>query len=328
LSHPRILVTSTFSTSFISEDIALLRKHFPVDHLVMGGASSIFEAARRMERADLLFCWFASSYSAAAIAIARTHRKKTLLSLGGADVARIPELGYGIWNSALKGRLAGYAIRHADRVIAVDQSLVSEARLRTRLPLEHVACLPTGVDESFWTPGGARENMVLTVAAVDTRPRLLVKGFDTLCDAAAMAPSTRFVVAGVAPALIEEVRSSSPQNVEILGRLSREELRLLYRRAKVYCQPSVFEGLPNALIEAMLCGCVPVGTDVGGIRSVIGTAGFVVGRSQAGELAVALSRALAMPLSSSGTIPDAVRGRFTTSRREEGLVAILREMSA
>jgi len=328
LSHPRILVTSTFSTSFISEDIALLRKHFDVDHLVMGGAASLFDAADRIRNADALFCWFASSYSAAAIAIARTHRKKSLLSLGGADVARIPELGYGIWTSPLKGRLAGYAIRHADRVIAVDPSLVAEARLRTGSALENVACLPTGVDEAFWTPDGAKEEFVLTVAAADTKPRLLVKGFDTLCEAASMSPSIRFVVAGVASPVIDEARSSLPQNVEVLGRLSREELRSWYRRAKVYCQPSVFEGLPNALIEAMLCGCVPVGTDVGGIRSVIGPSGFVVSRSQAGELSGALSRALALPASSTAGIPDAIRGRFTTARREEGLVAILRELAA
>jgi glycosyltransferase involved in cell wall biosynthesis len=326
LSHAKILVTSTFSTSFISEDIALLRKHFSVEHLILTGARSLAGGAAAIRNSDAVFCWFASTYSAAAIAVARTYGRKSLLSLGGADVAKLPELGYGIWTSAVKGRLAGYAIRHADRVIAVDQSLIEEARLRTHARLDAVECLPTGLDELFWRPEGPKEEFVLTVAAAATRTRLLVKGFDVLCEAASMAPNVRFVMLGVSPSIIDDARSSVPANVEVIGRVSREELRGWYRRAKVYCQPSLFEGLPNALIEAMLCGCIPVGTDVGGIRGVIGTAGFVVGPNDPGELSGALARALAFPETVNDQIPDAVRGRYTSARREEGLVRILGEL--
>jgi glycosyltransferase involved in cell wall biosynthesis len=326
LSHARILVTSTFSTSFISEDIALLRKHYAVDHAIVNGARSLPSVASMIGKSDVVFCWFASTYAAVTIALARTYRKRTLLSLGGVDVAKMPGLGYGIWISPVKARLSGYAIRRADRVIAVDPSLIEEARRRTGARLDAVECLPTGVDETFWTPAGPKEEFVLTVAAVDSRPRLLVKGFDVLCEAASMAPGARIVLVGVSPSMIDSVRASVPENIDVVGRVSREELRVWYRRAKVYCQPSLFEGLPNALIEAMLCGCIPVGTDVGGIRSVIGEAGFVVGRGDPGELSGALARALALPEPATDHIPDAVRGRYTSARREEGLVRIIEEL--
>ncbi len=46
--------------------------------------------------------------------------------------------------------------------------------------------------------------------------------------------------------------------------------------SKVYCQLSLREGLPNAICEAMLCECIPIGTDVQGIGTAIGDTGFYV----------------------------------------------------
>ena len=62
------------------------------------------------------------------------------------------------------------------------------------------------------------------------------------------------------------------------------------RLCDVYLQPSLWEGMPNALMEAMACGCVCVGSDAGGISEVIehGVSGFVVERSQLHHLGQAV----------------------------------------
>ena len=53
-------------------------------------------------------------------------------------------------------------------------------------------------------------------------------------------------------------------NIEILGFVSDEELNLLYNRAKVFALPSINEGVGLAALEAAICGCNIVITNLGG----------------------------------------------------------------
>ncbi len=52
------------------------------------------------------------------------------------------------------------------------------------------------------------------------------------------------------------------------------------------------EGLPNALCEAMLCGCVPVVSRVGGMPEAVGETGEIVGTPDPAAIAAAVERAL------------------------------------
>ena len=53
-------------------------------------------------------------------------------------------------------------------------------------------------------------------------------------------------------------------NIEILGFVSDEELYSLYNRAKVFALPSINEGVGLAALEAAICGCNIVITNLGG----------------------------------------------------------------
>ena len=55
-----------------------------------------------------------------------------------------------------------------------------------------------------------------------------------------------------------------------------DELLNYFQRAKVFCQFSFSEGLPNTLCEAMLCECIPVGSNVNGIPKAIGDYGYIL----------------------------------------------------
>ena len=73
---------------------------------------------------------------------------------------------------------------------------------------------------------------------------------------------------------IRKLKSIASGNVKFTGFVPDEELIKYYQKAKVYCQLSRYEGLLNALCEAMLCACVPVGTRYCGIPPAIGDTGM------------------------------------------------------
>ena len=47
-------------------------------------------------------------------------------------------------------------------------------------------------------------------------------------------------------------------------------------KSEFYIQLSISVGFPNALCEAMLCGCIPIGSKVGAIPNIIDSTGFLM----------------------------------------------------
>jgi glycosyltransferase involved in cell wall biosynthesis len=269
------------------------------------------------------FSWFASVYTAAVVFVAGMFGRKSIVVVGGADVARVDDAGYGQWASPWRALLAGYTLRRAWRVLAVDESLRREAIRRADYGGENILVVPTGYDPERWTPGDGRRRGVLTIAACESVSRLKVKGIPDLVKAARLLPETPFTIVGIGVDVLRRSGLDAPANVRILPYADREHLLALYRDAAVYCQPSLFEGLANSLCEAMLCGCIPVATDAGGSARVVGNTGFVV-RPRDPR---ALADALRMALGASADLGVAARSRimefFPLRRREEILTQLI-----
>lgn len=185
-----------------------------------------------------------------------------------------------------------FALKHATRVLVVDPSLKEDVIKNARVDGNNIEYIPTGYDPDYWKPKGKKENIVLTVGGVvDTVVKR--KGFKTFVKTAKHIPDLKFVIVGKhIDSSIDELKDISKTNVEFTGFISDEELLRWYQRSKVYCQLSRYEGLPNALCEAMLCECVPVGTKNCGIPTAIGNTGFYVPYNDEKETADAISKAL------------------------------------
>lgn len=319
----KILFTSTQHTSFISQDLDLLRKHHVVDHVITRGIFAPLLIFRHILRADATFTWFGSTYAFVVVFLAKLTRKPSVLVIGGVDVARIPEMHYGIWLSPWKRPLVRYALRNASRVLAVDQSLKEKAASLARYAGTNVVCAPTGYDATRWHPEGTKEPIVLTVAKCDDIWKMKVKGIDVLLECARTLPDIRFVVVGLAPHLLDGANKAVAKNVDMIGVINQSELLEWYQRAKVYCQPSYSEGFPNSVCEAMLCECVPVGTRIGGIPRAIGGCGFLVPYGDPLRLAEAIHSALASPKSTGEQARAYIAGNFTLEKRESSLLQIL-----
>jgi glycosyltransferase involved in cell wall biosynthesis len=323
-SQPHILFVSAFHAPFIDDDLDVLSKDFAVTVCIGHGFRQIIDIATGLLRADVVFCWFTSVYAAIATLLAKFFGKKCVIVVGGVDVAGDKDLGYGIWLNPWKKQLIKFALRNAHRVLVVDPSLKEEAIRRARYDGANIECVPTGYDSSVWIPAGKKQPIVLTVAIARDWVNVRRKGLDLLVDAAKKLPQTRFLVIGTDPALVAQF--SPLDNIVFKSRIPREELLVHYQSAKVYCQPSRWEGLPNALCEAMLCGCIPVATNVFGQPTALGESGILVTKGNVDELVTALESAMGMSESAGLKGRERIATLFPKQRRESRLRTLIGEL--
>ena len=186
----------------------------------------------------------------------------------------------------------------ADRVIAVSR-LVGGVLAQCGVPTDHIRVVHSGIpcprepaESRPRVKGHAEgEHVVGCVASY-----LPVKGLDTLIDAAALVkkqvPATRFLLIGEGPLRTElaaQIRSCNLDgSVQLMGH--RTDVPELLRGLDIFVLPSRFEGMPNAVLEAMLSGNAVIATQVGGIPEAVedGVTGLLVSPNDPSALAAAM----------------------------------------
>jgi glycosyltransferase involved in cell wall biosynthesis len=259
----------------------------------------VFRFARRLrrERVDILhsheFCM--NAFGGAAALLARTVSVATIH--GPHWVIDRPRRALAYWGLRRLGM----------PVVAVSEDLaeflVAGLKLpRSRLEMIHNGIpLPAAVPEAERATGRARARFALGIPA---GPPLLVavgnlypvKDHATLLRAAARLPTASVAIAGRGDQE-EPLRSLArelglAERVHLLG--LRDDVDTILTAADVFVQPSLSEGLPLAVLEAMGFGLPVVATRVGGVPEAVvdGNTGYLVPPSDPDALAAALSRVI------------------------------------
>jgi len=327
----RVLVFTPKRLTFVEADIEALAKRFDVDVMTFpANCGRLDELLRfgirflsRMLGCDLVFSWFAD-YSYWPVKAARFLGKKSVVVVGGYDVAAVPEIEYGALLDARKASRVCYVLERADRVLVVDPELKDDAVRLLGVDGSNFEYVPTGYDPSRFFPLGEKEDIVLTVASASELSRARVKGVDAFIDAARLMAPYKFVMVGLSGQALEFFSSQAPKNVEFIAPLNQAELLKYYQRAKVYCQLSIREGLPNALCEAMLCECVPVGTNVQGVRTAMNGIGYLVPRGDPASASAAIKAAL--DSTDGPKARKSMKDRFPLTKREAQLWGLVDEL--
>jgi glycosyltransferase involved in cell wall biosynthesis len=112
-----------------------------------------------------------------------------------------------------------------------------------------------------------------------------------------MVPGAVFVcpaMEGAAEAEAWRTRLALGDSLRLLPPLDASSMAALFRRATVSLSPSVHDGTPNTLLEAMACGCLPVAGDLESIREWIkdGENGVLVDATSEHSIAEGVVRGL------------------------------------
>lgn len=171
-------------------------------------------------------------------------------------------------------------LQRFDRVVCVSPKLREQA-VDSGVPIEKVSVIYNGIDleefDSLPTSGG-RESLHLhpedivvgTVAALSPEKghRYLIEAAASLCRDI---PSIRLVFVGDGPLankLKSMVRDAGLENKVIFTGIRRDIVALLHC-FDIFVLPSLHEGLPMALLEAMSASRAVIATEVGAIPQVI-----------------------------------------------------------
>jgi glycosyltransferase involved in cell wall biosynthesis len=106
---------------------------------------------------------------------------------------------------------------------------------------------------------------------------------------------SRFVMAGAGPdeeLYVRKFRELLGRDFEFVGPVAGCEKTRLLKKCNVFLLPSLFEGMPMALLESMSFGLVPITTGIGSIPEVVrdGYNGIIVNRQSPEEIANAITR--------------------------------------
>lgn len=318
----KILFLSSYNASFVQNDLEILQKHYEVIRPDITGKNKIqvlFEILRVIPSVDLVFCWFAEFPAFVSSLFTKIFRKKIVVVIGGYEAANVPEINYGgLLDEKVKKKVQ-YIIEHSDLILAVSTSSLEEIKSGYRI--NKIKKLYNAVDPRKFYPDGEKQDVIVTVSNVKTS-NLKRKGLETYTRVANYLQDHKFILIGKhSDDAIIKLRNETSDNVIFTGYVSDVQLLKYLQKAKVYVQVSAHEGFGVSIAEAMLCECVPVVTDRGAIREVVGDTGFYVSYNAPKETAEAIKQALE---SDNGKrARSRIMQKYSLQKREKELVKII-----
>lgn len=182
---------------------------------------------------------------------------------------------------------------------------ISLASLRLGLPEEKITVTPLGVDEAFLRHGELAESMarvrkkywlpeefILTVAGLEPR-----KNVGMLIDALSLLithPPPLVIVGGKgwkSKKLQQKIIEAGPRVIQI-EKCDPEDLSKIYRLAKVFVYPSLYEGFGLPPLEAMASGCPVICSNAASLPEVVGEAALTFDPHNENELTAQLEKLL------------------------------------
>jgi glycosyltransferase involved in cell wall biosynthesis len=241
--------------------------------------------------------FFFTSLIAAAAAKALNIPLITTLHLGSLEALplpqRLPVLAY----ERLLGRTI---IQASERVIAVSQAVADYTRRLGATP-EKTQVQPNAVDSDAFRPRLTARKGPPRIAFVgrliqNKGPQYLMAAIPRLVE---REPAAEFWFVGDGPmrACLEETAQNLgvAENVRFLG--VRQDVAGLLNESDIFVRPSLMEGMPLTVLEAMACGLPVVATPVGGTAELVteGKTGLLVPPRNVDALTTALQRLIDSP---------------------------------
>lgn len=264
---------------------------------------SIGRAVRRATggwRPDVVVGYWTHPDGTVARSVADTLGVPMVLVTGGTDVNLLAE------EPGRRDVIVG-TLRSADHVVAIGSGLAERVK-GFGVPAGRVTVFRRGVDIARFHRGSRQEARRL-LGIPETERMLLwvgrmvpVKGLPTLIEALAdpgIPESATLYLVGSGPLESELARRAGELGVtgrvRFVGPVGHSMLGDWYRAADIVVLPSLSEGTPNVLLEALACGTPFVASAVGSIPDLAESGEWLTPPGDSASLAAAIGRMIGNP---------------------------------
>jgi glycosyltransferase involved in cell wall biosynthesis len=263
-SNIKILFCGMLKSPFILRDLELLQQYYEVipvnldivqesrEGFIIYIWSVMTRIIFKLRHVDLVYIWFADIHTFPLLVLAKLFKKKSIVLIGGWEVANYPEINYGNQSNMWRGAITRWCIRNSDIVIVT--SLAYKNITKSIEPKSNICIIPMTIDKSLCEyPLPIKSNKIVT-ALFTLKFTGTLKGIPIFKAAEKEVPYECIIYEGI------------PHDI-LMDKL---------REAKVYCQLSYTESFGVTNLEAMACGCVPIVTNRDALPEIIGDTGLVV----------------------------------------------------
>lgn len=179
-----------------------------------------------------------------------------------------------VWQQIYHMPLYRLAIVTADYSVVINRETWTMLQLKYNREIDKVWYIPNAVECHYFSerdyPSGDALRLLFVGSWLDHKGVYYLRdGFTAL---ARCIPQLRLTIAGCG-ASAEDVRNFFPPAVrdqlDVLPLVSRKDMPALYAEHDIFVFPSLFEGLPIVLLEAMATGMPVVTTETCGMKDIV-----------------------------------------------------------
>jgi len=348
---PNLLYFYPKKATFVAKDINILEVVYKVKTqnlkwtnkslLPLNFIKQLLFILKNLKNTPVFMVMFGGYWSFLPALIGKIFGKKVYIILGGTDCVSFPEFTYGSlrkqplkWFIKKSYQWCTRLLPVADSLIYTDYNYLPNSRYKNQGVKAFFKNLKTpytvisnGFDASYWNVNkkNVTQKSFISIAYVSDATRLTLKGFDTIIKLAQQFKEATFTLVGLSKNEINKLEL--PTNIKVYENLSSEKIKEQLAKNQFYLQLSLSEGFPNALAEAMLCQCIPIGTAVGGVPKIISNFGVVLHKQDFNVLKNEVQKLITLPqleLKEKGlAVREQIATNFSLENRAKMLLNII-----
>ena len=173
-----------------------------------------------------------------------------------------------------------FAYANADRIVVTSKGSQDFITDRFGVPPALIVTIPNYVDTELFAPlqHTKETGRLITVGRLEPQKNLpvllnAIKGIDL---------TLTIIGSGSQKDMLADRAVTNGSSVVLKGNLSQKEIVGEFNNSEVFILPSLYEGHPKTLLEAMACGMACIGSDIPGIADTItdGVDGLLCGTDE------------------------------------------------